>query len=164
MPNLDEFLKGTMMSGEKPETLNKTYEGLRAIVNDNCNRKIRYVEAGGYTLEQRFEKIMDIHKKCKRQLDFLDSTMLLLESREPETVSNQQERAKAYEELSDIVNENYNQEMRFIEAGSYIGGESFEDIQVKREQQLAFLDMAMLLFERYSPEAVGEQREMARAS
>lgn len=163
MPNLEGFLNGIMMSGNKPEMVTKVYEELKGVVNNNGEREIRFIEAGSYTLEQRFEKIIDIQGKCKEQLDFLDMTMLLWEGKNPEFTGDQKKIAEVYEELKAIVNNNFDSEKRLIEAGS-IQGQSFEDIQMKHNNQIAFLDMAMLLLESYNTEVVEEKQDVAMAS
>lgn len=162
MPNLDKFLNGIMLSGEKSDVVTKVYENLRDVVNKNGEREIRFIEAGFYTLEQRFEKIMHIQERCKEQLDFLETAILLWKGKNPDVPSDQKI-AKVYEDLKAIVNNNCDIETRLIEAGS-MQDQSFDDIQMKHNNQIAFLDMAMLLFESYTPETVVEQQTVAMAS
>ena len=171
MPNLERFLNGIMMSGDKPEMVTKVYEDLKGVVNKNSEREIRFIEDGSYTLEQRFEKIMHIQRKCKEQLNFLDMTMLLWKGDNPDVSGDQKKIAKVYEEkiarvyeeLKAIVNSNCDSETYRIEAGS-IQDQSFENIQMKHNSQIAFLDMAMLLLDSYNPETIEEKREVAMAS
>ena len=78
MPNLDEFLDGIMMSGEKREAFESTYEGLKDLVIQERDREIRFIDAGAYShTEDPFEKIMEIQEECERRLDFLKMAMIL---------------------------------------------------------------------------------------
>ena len=151
-----------MLSGEKSDVVTNVYEELRDVVNKNSKREIRFIEAGFYTLEQRFEKIMNIQERCKQQLDFLEAAILLWKGKSPD-VPSEQKIAKVYEDLKAIVNNNFDIETRLIGVGS-TQEQSFEDVKMKHNNQIAFLDMAMLLLENYNPEGVEEKQEVAMAS
>ena len=78
MPNLDKFLNGVMMLGEKQEVLMRTYKSLRDIVIQERDREIRLIDEYVYShAEDPFEKIMEIQEECERRLDFLKMAMIL---------------------------------------------------------------------------------------
>lgn len=80
---------------------------------------------------------------------------------------NSTEIMKVYEELKKIVKDECDREIRFAEAISHTLEQRFEmimGIQENCNQQLDFLDSAMILFRKYASEIVGEQQEMAKAS
>lgn len=92
MPNLDKFLNGVMILGEKQEVLMRTYESLRDIVIQERDRKIRLIDEYVYShAEDPCQKITEIQEECKRRLAFLDMAMLLLENYQPEEDENLQE-------------------------------------------------------------------------